>query len=409
MTSGSAPITCPFCGLTCDDLTVAEERVDAKGCARAADGYARGDVPVPRHQIDETPVSYEAAVAAAAELLTTARQPMIGGLTADLAGVRAALGLADRIGAIVDSLHSEAGLRNLAVDQSLGRFTATFGEIANRADLVVALGPPPDRRFPRFSERLTAAPGLYRERPPRVRRVGPALGAPDPDVIPVALEDLCDAVTLMVLGATGRPRPRGARPGVEAVSRALLSLGRDLAAASYGVVAWDAATLGEDGDFVIEVAMRLIRALNEETRCVGLPLGGHANAAGVAQASLWQTGWPARLRLSPEGPRHEPWPNRLDRRLADGSIDALVWIAALDTTPPPRGSVPVIALIAPDAPTPPGARVVIRVGVPGIDHPGAVTRGDGIVTLPLVAVAPRAVPSVEDVLMALRLALGPAA
>jgi formylmethanofuran dehydrogenase subunit B len=34
-------IACPFCGLVCDDLLLEAGRVDSRGCAKGAAGFAR--------------------------------------------------------------------------------------------------------------------------------------------------------------------------------------------------------------------------------------------------------------------------------------------------------------------------------------------------------------------------------
>lgn len=109
-------VPCPFCGLLCDDLAVAASdgrlEVRAAGCQRAREGFERaaGD-PTPR--IAGRPAVLDEAVARAAGLLGTARQPLFAGLGTDLDGMRAVLRLADRIGGIVDHLGSAALFRNL--------------------------------------------------------------------------------------------------------------------------------------------------------------------------------------------------------------------------------------------------------------------------------------------------------
>src|SRR5689334_14193721 len=126
-------ITCPFCGLVCDDFGAEGGIVDTSGCAKGAAGFARATGVAP-HEVDGVPATLAEAAAAAADLLRQARLPVIAGLSADLAGIRALIALADRVGAIIDHGRSAVVLRNLAVIQATGGVTASFSEVANRAD-----------------------------------------------------------------------------------------------------------------------------------------------------------------------------------------------------------------------------------------------------------------------------------
>ena len=52
------------------------------------------------------PVALDAAIAEAARLLGASRLPVIAGLGTDVAGARAAIALAQRLGGVVDHMHS---------------------------------------------------------------------------------------------------------------------------------------------------------------------------------------------------------------------------------------------------------------------------------------------------------------
>src|SRR5437660_1679628 len=63
--------------------------------------------------IDGTPAELHTAAATAARLLDASRQPLIAGLGTDVAGARAAIILAQRIGAVIDHMNADALLRDL--------------------------------------------------------------------------------------------------------------------------------------------------------------------------------------------------------------------------------------------------------------------------------------------------------
>src|SRR5882672_5231046 len=93
----SAPrrnVACPFCGLACDDLTLAIEggRVSMReaGCALSREGFER----VPSDStplVAGKPVALDEAVARAADILRDSRQPLFAGLATDVAGLRAVM------------------------------------------------------------------------------------------------------------------------------------------------------------------------------------------------------------------------------------------------------------------------------------------------------------------------------
>jgi formylmethanofuran dehydrogenase subunit B len=387
-------IACPFCGLVCDDVALDGDRVDTRGCAKGAAGFARRPATV-IHRVAGEPATLAQAAAAAAMLLSTARQPLITGPGADLAGIRALLGLADRLGAVVDRWQSSAQLANLAVVQRAGALAATFGEVANRADVVLLLGRDPAQDHPRFFERLlrNRAP-LYRDAP-WVTFLGPAAAAPgDPAVrerIALGAERVIDALSVLAVLLGGR------RVAADATlpHAALVALAERLQAARYGAIVWDAAAFpAAEREPVATLVLQLLREATLKTRCVGLPLGGGDNAQGAAQAMLWQAGWPGRLSFADGVPAHDPWLYDAERLIAAGEVDALLWVAAAAPSPPPAAAPPTVALVAADAALPAVSAVEIRVGISGLDHSGTMMRADAIVALPLAASRPSALPSV---------------
>jgi formylmethanofuran dehydrogenase subunit B len=395
-------VACPFCGLVCDDLIAESGRVDTRGCAKAAANFSRR-VAISDHRIAGKTASLDDAVAAAATLLAGARLPLVTGLDTDLSGIRALLALAERLGAVVDRWRSSAQFANLAVLQRAGMLGATFAEIANRTDVALLVGVDPARSYPRFFERLLRnATPLYRKAPPSVIYLGPSTGAPgDPAVaerIWVEADRLVDALRALAAAVGGRPL--AAAP--ELPLAALSSLARRLEAASYGTIVWDAAALSASSrEDVASLILHVLRALTQKTRCAGLPLGGSGNAQGVAQAMLWQTGWPGRVSFASGTPMHDPWLHDAERMLREGEADVVLWAQALDAETPPAARVPMIALLPPDVALAAPAAVEIRVGVPGLDHRGWVMRGDTVVALPLAETRAAPLPSVAGVATAI--------
>src|SRR6516165_2807349 len=87
------------------------------------------------------PATLDAAVAEAGKLIAASVNVLIAGMGTDVAGARAAIALAERIGATVDHMYSEEMLRNLGVMQSSGVMMTQPTECYVRADTLLLAGP----------------------------------------------------------------------------------------------------------------------------------------------------------------------------------------------------------------------------------------------------------------------------
>src|SRR5262249_25769214 len=86
-------------------------------------------------------VTLDAAIAEVVTLLSASRLPVIAGLGTDVAGVRAAIKLAQRVGGVIDHMHSEVLLRDLDVMREAGMMVTTPNEVCLRADFLLLVCP----------------------------------------------------------------------------------------------------------------------------------------------------------------------------------------------------------------------------------------------------------------------------
>ncbi|HMM75015.1 MAG TPA: formylmethanofuran dehydrogenase [Gammaproteobacteria bacterium] len=401
-------VTCPFCALLCDDLVVTSSagRLSAgdNACPKARASFAR-PVPAATPLVDGKPTSYALAVAAAVKRLKKSRQPLIAGLGTDVDGVRAALLLAERCGAILDHRHGRALLNNLRVLQSRGQATTTLGEVRNRADLVVLVGASIDEDFHGFARRcLRPADALLPERLARrqILHLGPAAKLPrqpgvDAQSLPCRDEELLEilnAVRALRAGRSTRLKARRLQLVTTLVER--------IAAAEYAVFVWAPGQLGVDGDLVIGALCDLIADLNRTQRAAGLALGGNDGGQSALATAAWHTGYP--LQLSYAGATIEYDPLRFDtaRLLADGAVDLLLWISSFNPVLAPASDAPLVVLGLPGTPLratgEDGNAIFLPVGTPGLDHAGRLMRTDGVVALPLAQLRALGLPSAAKVL-----------
>src|SRR6266568_8102786 len=104
--------------------------------------------------IDGRPVALADATAEAARLLGASRLPVIAGLGTDIAGARAAVALAERVGGVIDHMNSAALLRDLDVAREAGVMVTTPNEAHVRADTLLLIGPGLTSAWPELPGRL---------------------------------------------------------------------------------------------------------------------------------------------------------------------------------------------------------------------------------------------------------------
>jgi formylmethanofuran dehydrogenase subunit B len=316
--------------------------------------------------IDGRPVALDAAVAEAARLLAASRLPVIAGLGTDVSGARAALAIAESIGAIVDHMHSAALLRELDAKREAGVMATTPKEAAVRADTLLFVGGAIAARAELFACKpgREVADGFVR----RLIWLGhDAQRADIPD-------DLTDGLLLgrsptevSALIAALRAR-LGGRPvvGSPAFVQKLDNVSAQLRAAKFGVAIWTPLELDA---LTIEMLCGLVDDLNSHTRFSGLALAPGDNACGVQQACIWMTGLPLRTGFGPGFPEHDPWRHDASRLVEAEEADCALWIGAYGaSTPPWNRHLPLIVLVAADAQFDSMPHIRITVGRPGRDH-----------------------------------------
>ncbi|MBX9629518.1 MAG: hypothetical protein K2X67_03265 [Burkholderiales bacterium] len=408
--------TCGFCGLLCDDLEIEVEGAALRpvrgACARSEAALAAlGAVVDPVPRIAGQPASLDSALTAAAETLRCARRPVIGGLDVDVAGMRSALALAQRIGAVVDHAGGSIKYRNLHALQEFGAITTTFAEARNRADLVLLAGDGWWRRFPRFVERILAPTGAERRivtltaLDPATRMTLPkqaevlALDAPL-----VGLPAVCTMLHALV---ADRPVQATRLTGVS--QPALQRCAEWLRAAKYGVIVWSAADFDwAHAELTVQAIAQLVRTLNATTRFAALPLAGNDADLTANAVQTWQAGVPLPASYANRSVDFDPKRYAWRDVLARGEADLLLWVSSLSAAaPPPVPGIPCVALTRADVGVGAAAHVQIPVATPGIDAAGHLLRSDKVITLRLPRLRESGLPAVSTVLDALlaRLAL----
>jgi formylmethanofuran dehydrogenase subunit B len=355
--------------------------------------------------IDGAPASLDEAATAAARILARSRQPLIAGLGADIDGARAAIALAERVGGVIEHMHSAALLRDLDCLRETGIMLTTPGEARVHADVVLLVGDGLTEAWPQLNERLLAPParpeGVDVKR--RIIWLAPAIGARiggfEGDIeIWKAERGATLAVNLAALRARVKNRPivirRIARSGLPL--SAIDSIAATLKGVRFGVAVWTAASLGA---LEIEMLHGLVRDLNDTRRFSTLPLPAPDNGAGVLAACGWMTGFPMRTGFGAGVPIHDPWRFDAERLVASGETDCVLWISALGAVPPTwQRAVNLIALCERTTQFAQEPNVRITVGRPGVDHDAVMHSSDVGTLVAATASARSGAPSVAQAL-----------
>ncbi len=349
--------------------------------------------------IDGAPASLEDAALAAARLLAQCRQPLITGLGADIAGAKAAIALAERVGGVIEHMHSAALMRDLDCLRETGVMLMTPGEARVRADVVLLVGDGLLQTWPGLGERLLRPPaspeGADVSR--RIVWLAPEAEARIPGFGDIEVLAAGAGTRLAANLAALRARVKG-RPVAQAQLpvAALDALAATLKSARFGVAVWTAADLGA---LEIEMLNGLVRDLNETTRFSTLPLAAPDNGAGVLAACGWMTGLPMRTGFGTGAPLHDPWRFDAERLVASKETDCVLWISALGARPPAwRSALKFIALCEGTTQFAGEPNVRIAVGRPGIDHDGVLYSSDAGTLVAVTSSARSAAPSVAQAL-----------
>jgi len=350
--------------------------------------------------IDGAPASLDDATAAAARLLARSRQPLIAGLGADIEGARAVIALGQRVGGVIDHMHSAALLRDLDCLREAGIMLTTPGEARVRADVLLLVGDGLLQTWPSLIERLLAPPARPEgaEVKRRILWLAPRADA----TIPGFDRDLevfaaGSSATLAATLAALRARVKGRPVTQTQLSLAALdALAGAVRGARFGVAVWTAASLGA---LEIEMLHGLVRDLNETTRFSTLPLSAPDNGAGVLAACGWMTGFPMRTGFGAGVPIHDPWRFDAERLVASGESDCVLWISAFGAAPPAwLSAVNVIALCERTTQFAKEPNVRIAIGRPGVDHDAVMHSSDTGTLVAATASARSGAPSVAHAL-----------
>jgi formylmethanofuran dehydrogenase subunit B len=377
--------TCAGCGCGCDDIEVA---VAAGGlerlihtCRVGDEWFAErtADAPPPA-RVDGREVDLADAVEAAAAFLGEARLPLVCGLgQTDCESQRAAVALAERIGAVIDPAGPRDDGSVGAAAQAIGLSTATFGDLRDRAELVVVWRADPVASHPRLLPRLRLdRAGRAAERTLVVVDEGRTATADEADEL-IELPPELDFEALWAMRALVREVPLDRDLAARLPLEALEHLADRLRASGYGAVLH-----GPAGYANALALMALVRDLASITHVVALGLREDGNARGAEDVLAWQTGYPAAVSFARGHPRARHGEFSAAGLLERGETDAalIVGFDALRHLPTRAADhlrrIPTVVVDPRATETVAVARVAFATAAGGVQREGTAHRMDGV-------------------------------
>ena len=401
-----ADATCAGCGCACDDIeaTVADGRLIVTRTCELGDAWFAERAAGPIASIEGRDASVDEAADAAAAILTQARAPLVYGLgQTSCEAQRQAVALADAVGAIVDpGGGSGAGLAY----QAIGSSTATFGEIRDRAELVVGWRADPAVTNPRLLGRLRLDRAARGSRTLVVVDDRRTATAEEADAF-VELDVAQDFEALWALRALVGRAPLDRDRAGDLPIEALEALAERLLGAEHVALLYGDRVAGDEG--IALALLSLVRDLSRERHTVSLGLRREGNARGAEDVLAWQTGFPAAVSFARGYPRANPGELSAAVLLERGEVDAALVVASdpLAHLPAPAAQrlreLPTVVVDARATATAKAARVAFATAADGIEVAGTVHRMDGVpipLRAPLAGERGRA-GSIEDVLAAI--------
>ncbi|MDQ2634318.1 MAG: tungsten formylmethanofuran dehydrogenase [Pseudomonadota bacterium] len=304
----------------------------------------------------------ERAVRHAAALLHSSRCPVFS-IDTEIHGTRAAIALAERVGASYDHADGAGLARETALLTDRGGMFVAPGEVRRRADVVAIVGELPEIHRGFVAELADTVPDLNASNKREFFLIGDGRTRAPPLSGRKATRLACGKTgiggTLAALRAQCAGRQVAARVSNFARFQAAL------AGAKFPVFLFS----GHCADVLaLEMLQGLLADLNRKSRASALHLPASESGWGSTLASTWMTGFPLRTGFARGFPEYDPWRFDAARQIAEGEADFHLWISADARKPSALGNgLQLVVLTEAERPVA-GAEVTFAIGRAGVDH-----------------------------------------
>lgn len=393
-------VVCPFCGTLCDDIVCKVENNEIVGTMNACrighskfvhtEGAERFTKPLVRKNGEFVEVTMDEAIDKAAHILADSKRPLMYGWSctdcdAQAVGVK----LAEEAKAVIDNTASVCHGPSVLALQDVGYPICTFGEVKNRADVVVYWGCNPMHAHPRHLSRNVFARGFFRERgrPDRTLIVVDPRKTDSSKLADIHLQldfdhdyELLDAIRTVLLGndilydeVAGVPK------------ELIYETVEVLKNAQFGILFFGMGITHSRGKHRnIDTAICLTTDLNRNAKFNLIPMRGHYNVTGFNQVCTWEVGYPYCVDFATGSPRYNPGESGSNDLLQHKETDGMLVIASDPGGNFPQKSlermaeIPIVAIEPHRTPTTEMSDVIIPPAIVGMQAEGTAYRMEGV-------------------------------
>lgn len=393
-------VVCPFCGTLCDDIVCKVENNEIVGTMNACrighskfvhtEGAERFTKPLVRKNGEFVEVTMDEAIDKAAHILADSKRPLMYGWSctdcdAQAVGVK----LAEEAKAVIDNTASVCHGPSVLALQDVGYPICTFGEVKNRADVVVYWGCNPMHAHPRHLSRNVFARGFFRERgrPDRTLIVVDPRKTDSSKLADIHLQldfdhdyELLDAIRTVLLGndilydeVAGVPK------------ELIYETVEVLKNAQFGILFFGMGITHSRGKHRnIDTAICLTTDLNRNAKFNLIPMRGHYNVTGFNQVCTWEVGYPYCVDFATGTPRYNPGESGSNDLLQSKETDGMLVIASDPGGNFPQkalermAEIPIVAIEPHRTPTTEMSDVIIPPAIVGMQAEGTAYRMEGV-------------------------------
>jgi len=384
-------VTCPHCGLLCDDLTVDISDLSVQlteknhPCSAAFANASLTSTSILSPQIKNHDATQEQALEKAAELLRSANLPLVSGLIVDVQANREALALSEKIKGVIDHTNGQSIRNSLAVTQRIGDVKTTLSEVRNRADCIVIFGSNVLAKFPRFLERVLSPEKTLNEKILGnknathkkifildVSNDGTTHCETDGNISHIKLNyPVLESLVYRFQEVVTRPKEyfiehnSETDPEHDEDTQQLFKILETITNSQYTTIVWSTSNFNSvSAEHTVQALTESVKTLMKKVRCVALPLGGSKGEVTANHVATWQTGVPLPVSFTQGSPAHNSVLNDGDTLLKNAEADCLLWIASFSPDDiPPIFNLPTIVLGHPNMKTE-DVDVFLPVGIP---------------------------------------------
>lgn len=333
-------IICPVCGGSCDDVQVElrDGKIDVQNACKM--GNAKFQEVVSSHRIKKPtvrdngsvkPVSWEEALDKAADILVNAKKPLFFlGSETSCEAQEVGLHIAEYLGGIADSNATICHGPTVMGIQESGCVGSTAGQAKNRADVIIYWGVNALESMPRHMSRYGVFPRGYWAKRGRFDRTvvtvdprrTPTAAASDMhlQLNPNSDYELLSAMFTILNGKEPHHSVEEITGIPIAVMKQTIEMMKEANYVAIYVGLGVSSSYGKHRN--IEIALNMVKELNNYTKCNLGALRGHCNVAGFNQLASYLYGYPFGIDFTKGYPRYNPGETTMVDLLREKDVDA---------------------------------------------------------------------------------------